>query len=128
MTLPVIRKFGRYFVTGGVAAVVDTTAFIALQHAGLALLAAASVSFLIAAVVNFQLSTRFVFSHAGGLRTFVSFLLAASIGYVVNVGVTVGVASSFDLMPSIAKVIGIATAFLMNFALNLLVVFRQRPG
>ena len=127
MMLPVIHKFGRYFLTGGVAAAVDTVAFVLLEHVGFALLAAASVSFLIAAVVNFQLSTRFVFCHAGGLRTFVSFLLAASIGYVVNVGITVGVASSFDLMPLIAKVIGIASAFLMNFALNLLVVFRHRP-
>jgi putative flippase GtrA len=127
MTLRVAHKFGRYFVTGGIAAMVDTVVFAALQHVGLALLAAASVSFLIAAVVNFQLSTRFVFAHAGGLRAFVGFLLAASIGYVVNVGVTVGVASSFEQMPLIAKIIGIATAFLMNFAFNLLIVFRDRP-
>lgn len=120
-----LRKFGRYLATGGFAAAVDLGAFSVLITFGDVPLATAAVlSFLVATVVNYLLSARFAFGAATSLRGYLRFLAAASLGLAINVGTTV-VAGRLGAVPPLAKLLGIAVAFVINFALNLTLVF---PG
>jgi len=121
-------KFAGYFLSGGAAAIVDAGGFALLLHVGLGTVPAAMASFGIAAIANFLLSAQFVFKQKRSYRGFLAFLAAALVGLAVNVGVTVAVASLLGVPPIIAKIIGIGVAFSLNFALNLLVVFRPRAA
>jgi putative flippase GtrA len=117
-----VVKLFSYALTGGTAAVVDAGSFIALLHAGLPAIPAGTVSFCIAAVVNYRLTARHVFSRDASLRGFLLFLLGALGGMLVNVGVTT-FAITGGLAPLIAKVLGIGVAFFVNFAINSRIVF-----
>ncbi|MBS0270456.1 MAG: GtrA family protein, partial [Proteobacteria bacterium] len=83
-----ISKFVRYIGTGGVAAIVDVSGFHVLLDAGLPIAIAASLSWLIAAFVNYHLTSRFVFEQAASRGRFLQFLLGAAVGLSINVGVT----------------------------------------
>lgn len=120
-----LAKLGRYGLTAGSAAIVDAGGFALLHHAGLATLPAAVTSFLLATVVNYRLTARFVFHQPASMRGYGVFLLAALLGAVVNVGVTVAAEAWLGLPALAAKLAGIGCAFLFNFALNLRVVFRR---
>jgi putative flippase GtrA len=124
----ILIKFSRYFLTGGVAAIIDAGGFALLHHFRLATLPAAAASFSAAAVVNFLLTARYVFGKQATGRGFVTFLLAALLGLVVNVGVTVAMNALFGFQAVVAKIVGIGVAFSVNFLLNLLVVFRDGPA
>lgn len=115
-------KLVSYALTGGTAAVVDAGSFIVLLHAGLPVTLAGTVSFCIAAVVNYRLTARHVFSRNASLRGFLVFLLGALGGMLVNVGVTT-FAITEGLAPLIAKILGIGVAFFINFAINSRIVF-----
>lgn len=121
-----------YGLTGGLAAAVDLGVFWALA-ARLPALEAATLSFLMAAAVNYRLSSQWVFQRdwrqpAQALR----FLLFALAGLGVNAGVTAWLA--VPLGPLAAKACGIAMAFGVNFMMNARWVFRSkttvgwRPG
>jgi putative flippase GtrA len=56
----------------------------------------------------------------------VIFFLTALIGLTVNVGVTLAGVWVLGLFPPLAKMLGIGTAFLVNFSLNAGVVFRNK--
>lgn len=120
----VMARFLRYLATGGAAAIVDVGLFAGLHAARLPTPAAAGLSFLAAAAVNFRLSARFVFGHAPTSRAFVRFLLAALVGLAVNVAVTVAGERLLELPPVAGKLLGIACALAVNFTLNLVAVFR----
>jgi putative flippase GtrA len=119
-----ISKFSGYIVTGGIAAVVDLGGFRLLIASDFPLIASAILSWLIAAVVNYNLTSRFVFKQAPNRQRGLVFLLAAAVGLSVNAGMTTLCAEYFGAVPVLAKFIGIGTAFFFNFLLNLLVVFR----
>jgi putative flippase GtrA len=121
-----ISKLLRYIVTGGIAAVVDLGCFDLLIKGGLSIAPASVVSFCAAALVNYRLTSQFVFSHDATIHGFALFLLAALTGLSVNVGVTLAGVSFFGLPPLIAKLVGIGAAFLVNFGLNVRVVFRAK--
>lgn len=120
-----LRTFLRYVLTGGTAAIVDAGLFAALAQTDLKPLASAVLSFTAAAVVNFLLSSHFVFATKPAKGRFVAFLLAALVGLAVNSSVTVEAMSRFGLSPLPAKILGIAAAFGLNFLLNLTLVFRH---
>jgi len=122
--LEMISKFSGYIVTGGIAAVVDLGGFRLLIASGFPLIASAILSWLTAAVVNYNLTSRFVFKQAPNRQRGLVFLLAAAVGLSVNAGMTTLCAQYFGAVPVLAKFIGIGTAFLFNFLLNVLVVFR----
>ncbi|MBS0237600.1 MAG: GtrA family protein [Proteobacteria bacterium] len=122
-----ISKFVRYIGTGGVAAIVDVSGFHVLLDAGLPIAIAASLSWLIAAFVNYHLTSRFVFEQAASRGRFVQFLLGAAVGLSINVGVTLICATLIGIAPMLSKIIGIGTAFVGNFFINLLWVFRTPP-
>ncbi|MCE6968671.1 GtrA family protein [Cereibacter sphaeroides] len=120
---PVLRRLIQYGLTAGVAAVVDVGGFALLLPAGVPLVPAATISFLLANVVNYRLTASFVFGTAPSLRRYPKFLGAAAAGLVVNVGVTALAAGMLGLAPVAAKVVGVGVAFFANFALNALIVF-----
>ena len=119
-------KLVGYFFTAGAAAVVDIGGFVLLTHWGVPLVAAATASFLLAAVVNYLLSSRFVFRSRASGRGFLLFASAALVGLGVNVAITYVAATYLSLLPALAKIVGVGTAFLVNFTVNSKLVFRSR--
>lgn len=126
MNLPVIlHRFSRYFITGGFAAIIDLGLFLLLVHLTGSVLLAAAVSFVVAITINFLLSARFAFSARRTLDRYAIFALGASLGLVINAGVTVQV-ERLDWVPlAFAKVAGIAVAFGFNFLFNHFVTFSR---
>jgi putative flippase GtrA len=130
----ILSKLARYVVTGGISAVVDAGGFALLLKAGLVVALAGTLSFCISALGNYLMTSRFVFARQATRQGFALFFVAALIGLSVNLGVTLAGVYLIGLQPVIAKVAGIGVAFLVNFCLNLLVVFRPsaaappRPG
>jgi putative flippase GtrA len=121
----VYGKLFRYFFTAGAAAVVDVGGFAILSFLQVPIAIAAVVSFLLAAVVNYLLTGRWVFHRAPSLRGFGLFLLAALGGLLVNVSVTLVASLYLGIAPVVAKIGGVGTAFLVNFWLNQQIVFRK---
>lgn len=121
-----VATFSRYLLAGGTAAAVDIGGFALLLSLGVMDVLAAVLSFLVATVVNFSLSARYVFGGSTSFRTYLFFLLGASVGLMVNVGVTVGVMRLLSVPAILAKVAGIGCALCLNFVVNRMIVFR--PG
>ncbi len=115
-------KLLTYTLTAGTAAIVDAGGFLALLRAGLPATVAATLSFCIAAIVNYRLTAKYVFSRTATLSGFPRFLLGALGGMLVNVGVTT-FAVNEGLAPLIAKISGIGVAFFVNFTINSRFVF-----
>lgn len=91
-------------------------------------LPAAILSWAIAAVVNYVTTSLFAFPTPLGLGKFLAFFFSASLGVVVNVGVTMTLLAFVTNAPWLAKVGGVAVAFVFNFLINYLFVFsRNRP-
>ncbi len=120
---PILAKLLGYFLTAGTAAVVDIGGFVLLTDYGLPILIAATSSFAAAAVVNYLLSSRFVFKSKASSRRFLLFLAASLVGLAVNVGITFLAATNFGMPPAVAKIAGVGVAFLVNFAVNTIIVF-----
>jgi putative flippase GtrA len=121
-------KLVRYFFTAGTAAIVDIGGFALLRVAQIPVAVAAVVSFCLAAVVNYILTSRYVFKQSATLRGFAVFFATAVGGLVVNVTVTLVGSLYLGIAPVLAKFIGVGSAFLLNFWLNLRIVFRPRAG
>jgi putative flippase GtrA len=121
-----LRTLFRYILTGGSAAVVDVSVFAALHRAGVPIAVAATCSFCVAAMVNYTLTSIFVFRKPLSPRGFVMFFGVALLGMSINVGVTVAGSALTPLGPILSKVAGIGTAFLLNFWLNSTFVFADR--
>jgi putative flippase GtrA len=117
-------KFLRYTMTGGAAAIVDLVCFRLLLTLGSPIASAAVLSWLIAAVVNYSLTSRVVFNRPGSVGHGVFFALVATIGIGVNVSITLLCATQIGIDPILSKFIGIGVAFILNFWLNVLVVFK----
>jgi putative flippase GtrA len=120
-----LHKLLRYFLTAGTAAIVDVGGFAMLCLTQIPLAVSAVASFSLATVVNYLLTSRFVFKDAPTLRGYGLFFLAAVGGLIVNVSMTLVGSLYLGLAPVLAKVIGVGIAFLVNFWLNLRVVFRK---
>lgn len=118
------NKLVRYFFTAGTAAVVDVGGFALLRLTPAPLAVSAVMSFCAATVVNYLLSSRYAFNRMATLRGFGVFFIAAVGGLMVNVSTTLIGSLYFGVTPVLAKLIGVGTAFLVNFWLNLRIVFR----
>ncbi len=116
-----------YGLTAGTAAVVDIGGFALLFRLGAPVAVSATLSFCAAAVVNYTLTTRFVFGSRASARRFGLFMAFALVGLAINVGVTVLLANRFDVLPELAKIGGVGVAFFANFAMNKWIVFRAPP-
>ena len=118
-------KLFRYFFTAGAAAVVDVGGFAALCFLRIPVPVSAVASFCAATVVNYLLSSRYAFYETATVRGFGLFFVAAVGGLIVNVSVTLVGSLYLGILPVLAKITGVGTAFLVNFWLNLRVVFRR---
>jgi putative flippase GtrA len=118
------NKLLRYFFTAGAAAIVDVGGFAILCLIRVPIAVSAVASFCLATVVNYLLTSRCVFNRAPTLRGFGLFFVAAVGGLLVNVSVTLAGSLYFGIAPVLAKIGGVGTAFLVNFWLNLRIVFR----
>jgi putative flippase GtrA len=119
-------KLLRYGLTAGTAAIVDAGGFAILIGLGFGPAPSAVSSFGVAVLVNYWLSSRYVFGDVRSVQGFALFCAVALIGLSVNVGVTLIAIYQFAVMPILGKILGIGIAFLVNFALNLRIVFRKR--
>lgn len=119
-----LRQLFRYVATAGAAAAVDLGGFVLLERRGLGVALASVGSFAVATVVNYLLSARFVFFTRASLRGYGRFILAAMLGFVCNIAVTVLGVSVLGLPPILAKIVAIGVAFFFNFLLNAVFVFR----
>ena len=114
-----------YLVVGGLAAVVDIGLFHLLAPGFKGVLLPAAASFRVAAIVNYALSSLWVYRRQWrSLRRAALFLLCASVGLCINAGVTWWLASAFPIAPTLAKIGGVAVAFTANFLMNTFIVFR----
>lgn len=121
-----LLKLVRYGLTGGVAAIVDLGGFYMLLrlHVPIPMAISAMLSWLAAAITNYNLTSRFVFNQTTSAGRGMFFVLVAALGLAVNVSITLFCASMFGMNPTLSKAIGIAVAFFFNFLLNVLIVFR----
>jgi putative flippase GtrA len=118
-------KLLRYGLTAGTAAIVDAGGFAILIGLGFSPAPSAVSSFVVAVLVNYWLSSRYVFGDVRSIPGFALFFAVALLGLSVNVGVTLIAIYQFGVMPILGKILGIGIAFLVNFALNLRIVFRK---
>jgi putative flippase GtrA len=119
-----VGKLIRYVFTGGTAALVDIAGFGVLRYMNIPVIAAAAGSFLVATVVNYVLSARWVFGVAATRRRYAGFLAGTLVGLTVNVVLTTIGMSRLMLPWAVAKAFGVAAAFLLNFWINANIVFR----
>lgn len=115
-------------MTGGLAAVVDIGGFGLLHAWGLQIMLAASLSFTIAAVVNYQLSSRYVFGGNPNQRQFYQFFVVALIGMAINVSLTIWLLHHTALYPIVAKLIAVGITFVVNFLLVYFIVFKEKKS
>ncbi len=120
-----LEKLGRYYLTAGAAAILDVGVFLMLMAAGLPLPPAATLSFIAAAALNYQLTSRYVFRAEATWRGFGLFFCGALGGLGINVLVTVLAATQLGLSPVLAKIAAVGTAFFANFLINAVFVFRR---
>lgn len=120
-----VRLGAGYAVTGGVAAVVDIGGFHLLTRQMEGVAVPAALSFTAAAVVNYLLTSAWVFRRDWrSARRAGLFMVSALTGLAVNAGVTTAVASWLPVHATLAKVAGVGVAFGINFAMNARWVFR----
>lgn len=122
---PLSTKFLRYIITGGTAAVADVAGFQALLQAGLHPGLAAILSWNLATVANYLLTSGFVFSKPATWLGYARFLSAAFFGFLINISITLAGMHMLALPPLLAKIIGIGIAFFVNFVLNVVLVFSR---
>lgn len=116
-----------YTLAAGLAAVVDIGGFHWLAQRMHNVAGAAALSFVVAAVVNYTLSSLWVYRRAWrDLRRAGLFLVFACVGLCLNTGMTWWLASAWPLHLTLAKVGGVATAFGFNFLVNTRLVFGRR--
>ncbi|MDB5743675.1 MAG: putative rane protein [Polaromonas sp.] len=119
------RKAIGYLLVGGLAALVDIGLFHVLVRQASGVLLPAIASFMVAAVVNYLLSSIWVYQRQWrSLSRAAKFLFFALIGLTINAGTTWWFAQALPIAPTLAKVGGVGVAFTANFLMNTFIVFR----
>jgi putative flippase GtrA len=110
------------FVNAGVDAVVFFTALATVTSS---LIAANTMSWIVAVSSSYVLNARFTFAR-GTLRLpdYLTFVLTQVGGFVANTIALVAAAPHVPLV--VAKIFGIGAGFIVNFSLARLIVFRAR--
>jgi putative flippase GtrA len=111
------RRIARYFLVGGAAAAVDISLFMLFaNHFGLPYLRVAAGTFVIATLVNYWLSVRFVFvSGKRFTRRWEVVFLVSAIGLAINQGILRVCVDTWHLGLLAAKVTATGIVFFWNY-------------
>ena len=109
---------------------VDIGGFACLSLAAMPTTLAAICSFLLATVVNFLLTSRFVFQTTATVMRYFAFLAGSLLSLLVNVSLTSAGVILFAVPRTEAKTIAVGITFLLNFWINARLVFKREsnPG
>jgi putative flippase GtrA len=123
---PIVQKFTRYFLVGGICALIDLALFWAFWQASGLRYGAFAFAFVFSTGTNYYLSVRYVFERAGRSREQAVFLVyvASAVGVAINLAVFSTLMELFGIHPVLAKVAGIGVGFGWNFASRYFWVFR----
>jgi putative flippase GtrA len=120
------ERLWRYTLTGGCAAVIDIVGFSWLSTTSLPPVVTATISFLASNIVNYVLTSRFVFFASLGMGRYAAFLTGSAFALAINVSLT-SAAIMLTSMPSmLAKAVAVGLTFLLNFWINSKVVFQDK--
>ena len=123
-------KIVRYFFVGGIAAAIDISIFFCFAKLlGYNYLLVACVGFMLATVVNYFLSVRFVFRS--GVRftkkgELALVFIVSFIGLGLNQLILFGLVEMVGIDMLMSKVGATGSVFFWNFAARNLIVFRER--
>ena len=129
-----MMKFIRYFLVGGTAAAINLAIFATLvRGANVPIYAAATVSFVLATLVNYILSVRFVFvsgSRFSRKREIAAVYLVSIIGLLANQSILLVLVDWARQDAILAQAAALAALFLWNYSARHFYVFRRiaRPG
>lgn len=119
-----------YAAVGGAAALAEWAAFYAaLQLGGVHYLAAATIGFAVATLVNYWLSARYAFIRkdiSAGVELAKVYFVSL-IALILNLGVTIVLIELLDTHAMAAKIAGTGCGFMANFAGRQFWVFDSRP-
>ncbi len=119
-----------YTLAGGVAAVINLIAFLALFGAGAGIAASVFTAFFLAAGVNYLLSIAFIFRHrirySATLEMFVFLAAVTVVGWLDFVVTRRALAAGWS--PAASKALASAIILLLNFAVRRYIVFPQRAA
>jgi dolichol-phosphate mannosyltransferase len=121
--------FLQFIVVGGLGTGVNLLALMILLKATVPLKAAVAAAIAVSMIFNFVLNRRFSFSYARPgsiLKQFAGFVVACSVGALINYGVTIALARA-QWIPYLAALVGILAGTFTNFILCRLIVFRHPP-
>jgi putative flippase GtrA len=121
------RALGRYFVVGGIAAVIDIGLFLLFaQHLGMPYLRVAAASFVVATLANYWLSIRFVFVSGQRFRRRweVALVFAVSLaGLALNGAILWLCVEAWHFGLIFAKLTATGVVFFWNFLARRVLVF-----
>ena len=124
-----LARMAGYFVVGGISAAVDISFFFVFAKLlGFNYLVVATIGFVIATLVNYALSIRFVFISGVRFRKHKEIALVylvSAAGLAVNLFVLFVAASVAGLELMLSKVIATGTVFLWNFLTRNYFIFRR---
>ena len=119
----------RYFFVGGAAAAVDVTLFALLaQYAGLPWFPVAIFSFVLATMVNYVLSIKFVFDSGvqfGKKQEIILVFFTSGIGLAVNQAFLWVLIEVYETHLLAAKIFATGSVFFWNYSARRLFIFRS---
>jgi putative flippase GtrA len=129
--LGLFKKAGSFAAIGVVNTAIDFGVFVlAYQFAGLPLIPANVVAWIVAVSGSYVMNSYITFAAESGRqlrpRAYGTFVLSGIVGLVANT--TVLFLASYVMPVLIAKLIAIGVSFLVNFSISHLVVFRADPA
>ncbi|WP_370332885.1 GtrA family protein [Mycolicibacterium hippocampi] len=119
----------RFVATGGLAAIVDFTLYVALLAAGLHVNVAKTLSFIAGTTTAYLINRRWTFQAPPSTARFVAVVVLYAVTYAVQVGINYIFYMELDDKPwrvPVAFVIAQGTATVINFIVQRTVIFRLR--
>ncbi len=119
----------RFVATGGLAAIVDFTLYVALLAAGLHVNVAKTLSFIAGTTTAYLINRRWTFQAPPSTARFIAVVVLYAVTYAVQVGMNYIFYMELDDNPwrvPVAFVIAQGTATVINFIVQRTVIFRLR--